>query len=52
MTMGFLELFMLAMLTVFGIVGVAVIGFAVWFAGKTEKVFSTCVSKNAENYNP
>ena len=52
MTMGFLELFMLAILTAFGMVGVAVIGFVVWFAGKPEKDFSTYVSKNAENYNP
>jgi len=50
--MGFLELFMLAILTAFGMVGVAVIGFAVWFAGKPEKDFSTYVSKNAENCNP
>jgi hypothetical protein len=49
--MGFLELLMLAMLTSFGFVGVAVISFVVWFAGKPEKDFSTYVSKKSGNYN-
>ena len=51
MTMGFLELLMLAMLTSFAFVGIAVIGFVVWIAGKPEKDFSTFVSKKSKNYN-
>lgn len=48
--MGFLEVLMLAMLTLFGVIGVAIIGFAVWFAGKPVKDFSILVSKKAENF--
>ncbi len=49
MGLGFLELLFLAILTLFAGVAVAMIGFAVWAAGKPDKNLSKYVARKLDN---
>ena len=50
MVLGALELLMLAILTLFGVIGVGIISFVVWYSGKAAKDYSGLVARKTDQY--
>ena len=50
MVMSAVELLMLAILSLFALIGIGMISFAVWYSGKADKDYSRFVSGKAEHY--